>query len=187
MEWYVVHTLTGKENKVKTAIEKSVEAREMEPLLGRILIPTETEIRSTGGKRREVKRKLYPGYVLVEIEMSNAMRHLIQETQGVTHFLTTRLGEGPAATGRGEGPRDEPVPLSQAEVDAMLRRVGEEGQKPKAVWMAGEAVRITEGPFAEFSGKITEVNIERETVKVLISIFGRETPVEVDFTQIEKI
>jgi transcriptional antiterminator NusG len=185
MEWYVVHTLTGKENKVKTAIEKGVEARELEPWLGRILIPTETEIRSTGGKRREVKRKLYPGYVLVEMEMSHAMRHLIQETQGVTHFLTTRLGEGPAAGS--EGPRDEPVPLSQEEVEAMLRRVGEEGQKPKAVWTAGEAVRITEGPFAEFSGKITEVNIERETVKVLISIFGRETPVEVDFTQIEKI
>ncbi len=186
MEWYVVHTLTGKENKVKTAIEKGVEAHELEHLLGRILIPTETEIRSTGGKRREVKRKLYPGYVLVEMELSNAMRHLIQETQGVTHFLTTRLGDGPAAAG-GEGPRDEPVPLSQAEVAAMLHRVGEEGQKPKAVWATGEAVRISEGPFAEFSGKITEVNIERETVKVLISIFGRETPVEVDFTQIEKI
>ncbi|HEY3396740.1 MAG TPA: transcription termination/antitermination protein NusG [Armatimonadota bacterium] len=185
MEWFVVHTLTGKENKVKTAIEKSVEARELHHLLGRILIPTETEIRSTGGKRREIKRKLYPGYVLVEMEMGNDMRHLIQETAGVTHFLTTRHEE--SLDGTKDGPREAPVPLSPAEIDAMLRRVGEEGQKPKAVWTAGDAVRITEGPFAEFSGKITEVNIERETVKVLISIFGRETPVEVDFTQIEKI
>lgn len=185
MDWYVVHTLTGKENKVKTAIEKSARARELDAYLGRILIPTETEIRASGGKRREVRRKLYPGYVLVEMEMTNDMRHLIQETAGVTHFLTTRMGEGPQS-GQ-EGPRDEPVPLSPQEVEAMLRRVGEEGQKPKAVWSPGDTVRITEGPFAEFSGKITEVNIERETVKVLISIFGRETPVEVDFTQIEKI
>lgn len=183
MEWYVVHTLTGKENKVKTAVEKAAEARELDHLLGRILIPTETEIRSTGGKRREVRRKLYPGYVLMEMELTNEMRHLIQQTAGVTHFLTTRFGEG----GGDEASRDQPVPLSEDEVQAMLHRVGEEGQKPKAVWSPGEAVRITEGPFAEFSGKITEVNIERETVKVLISIFGRETPVEVDFTQIEKI
>jgi len=185
MEWYVVHTLTGKENKVKTAIERSAEARQLDHLLGRILIPTETEIRSTGGKRREIRRKLYPGYVLVEMEMTTDMRHLVQEAAGVTHFLTTRFTEEPES---GEDvPRDAPVPLSSEEVDSMLRRVGEEGQKPKAVWSPGDAVRITEGPFGEFSGKITEVNIERETVKVLISIFGRETPVEVDFTQIEKI
>jgi transcriptional antiterminator NusG len=183
MEWYVVHTLTGKENQVKTAIERSAQAKEVDHLLGRILIPTETEIRSAGGKRREVKRKLYPGYVLVELDLTNEMRHLIQQTAGVTHFLTTRFeGEGEE-----EGLRDAPVPLSSEEVDSMLRRVGEEGQKPKAAWLTGEAVRITEGPFAEFSGKITEVNIERETIKVLISIFGRETPVEVDFTQVEKI
>jgi transcriptional antiterminator NusG len=182
MEWYVVHTLTGKENKVKSAVEKAAQARDVERLLGRILIPTETEIRSGAGKRREVKRKLYPGYVLVEMELTNEMRHLIQQTAGVTHFLTTRDDEAGE-----DGVRDAPVPLSTEEVEAMLRRVGEEGQKPKAVWTTGESVRITEGPFAEFSGKITEVNIERETVKVLISIFGRETPVEVDFTQIEKI
>lgn len=185
MEWYVLHTLTGKENRVKTAIAKKVEAGEMDHLLGRILIPTETEIRSTGGKRREVKRKLYPGYVLVEMEMTNEMRHLIQQTAGVTHFLTTRFGEGSESSE--DTPRDAPVPLSPEEVDSMLQRVGEESQKPKAVWSSGDSVRITEGPFAEFSGKITEVNVERETVKVLISIFGRETPIEVDFTQIEKI
>ena len=183
MEWYVVHTLTGKENQVKRTIERSVQKREVDHLLGRILIPTETEIRSAGGKRREIKRKLYPGYVVVEVDLTDEMRHLIQQTDGVTKFLTTRYeGEGEE-----KGPRDAPIPLSPEEIERMLVRAGEEGQKPKAVWSAGDAVRISEGPFGEFSGKITEVNIERETVKVLISIFGRETPVEVDFTQIEKI
>ena len=171
-EWYVVHTLTGKENRVKASIEKMAEAKHLTPLLGRILVPTETEIRSAAGKRREVKRKLYPGYVLVQMDMSDEMRHLIQQTAGVTHFVSSS---------------SVPVPLKDEEVNEILHTVGEESQKPKAVWMVNQSVRVTEGPFAEFSGKITEVNTERETVKVLISIFGRETPVEVDFTQIEKL
>ncbi len=172
MQYYVVHTLTGKENKVKSAIEKMVEAQDLIPYLGRILVPTETEIRSSSGKRREVKRKVYPGYVLVQMHLTEEMRHLIQQTAGVTHFV---------------GSADTPVPLKESEVDALLRTVGEEAQKPKTTWSVGQAVRVTEGPFNEFGGKIVEVNAERETVKVLISIFGRETPVEVDFTQIEKL
>lgn len=171
-EWYVVHTLTGKENKVKASIEKMAEARHLTPLLGRILVPTETEIRSAAGKRREIKKKLYPGYVLVQMDMSDEMRHLIQQTAGVTHFVSSS---------------SVPVPLKESEVNEILHTVGEEAQKPKTVWTINQSVRVTEGPFAEFSGKITEVNAERETVKVLISIFGRETPVEVDFTQIEKL
>ena len=171
-QWYVVHTLTGKENKVKASIEKMAEAKHLTPLLGRILVPTETEIRSSAGKRREVKRKLYPGYVLVQMDLSDEIRHLIQQTAGVTHFV---------------GSSDNPVPLKDDEVAGILRTVGEESQKPKTVWTVGQSVRVTEGPFAEFSGKITEVNAERETLKVLISIFGRETPVELDFTQVEKL
>jgi len=171
-EWYVVHTLTGKENKVKASIEKMAEARHLTPLLGRILVPTETEIRSAAGKRREIKKKLYPGYVLVQMDMSDEMRHLIQQTAGVTHFVSSS---------------SVPVPLKMSEVNEILHTVGEEAQRPKTVWMINQSVRVTEGPFAELSGKITEVNAERETVKVLISIFGRETPVEVDFTQIEKL
>lgn len=172
MQWYVVHTLTGKENKVKAAIEKMVEAEDYVHLLGRILVPTETEIRSAAGKRREIKKKVYPGYVLVQMHMTDEMRHLIQRTAGVTHFV---------------GSADRPVPLKESEVAALLKTVGEEAQKPKTIWTMGQAVRVTEGPFNEFSGKIVDVNAERETVKVLISIFGRETPVELDFTQIEKL
>lgn len=172
MQWYVVHTLSGKEKKVKTAVEKMVKSRDLDHLLGRILVPTETEIRSSSGKRREVERKLYPGYVLVEMHLSDELRHLIQQTSGVTHFV---------------GSAEAPVPLKPAEAEEILKTVGEEAQKPKAIWSEGQAVRITEGPFNEFTGEIDEVNAERETVKVLVSIFGRETPVELDFTQIEKL
>ena len=172
MQWYVVHTLTGKENGVKAAIEKTIAANDWDHLLGRILVPTETEIRSSGGQRREVQRKLYPGYIIIQAELTNDMRHLIQRTPGVTHFV---------------GSSDSPVPLTEDEVADIMVTVGEESRKPKAIWEMSQAVRVTQGPFAEFSGKITEVNIEHETVKVLITIFGRETPVELDFTQIEKL
>ena len=172
MQWYVVHTLTGKENKIKTVIEKSAEAQGLEHLLGRILIPTETEIGSAGGKRRERKRKLYPGYVLMEMDLTSELWHLIQRTGGVTHFV---------------GSSDSPVPLSKEEVADIMRIIGEEGQRPKVLWSPDDVVRVTDGPFAEFTGKISEIDVEHETVKILISIFGRETPVELDFTQIEKL
>ncbi len=171
-QWYVVHTLTGKENKVKASIEKMAEAKDLSHLLGRILVPTETEIRSAGGQRREVKRKLYPGYVLIEVDASDEMRQLITQTNGVTHFV---------------GSSDQPVPLRPEEVRQLLEVVGEESRRPKAVWAIDQSVRVTEGPFGEFTGRIVEVNPERETRKVLISIFGREPPGELDFTQIEKL
>jgi len=171
-QWFVVHTLTGKENKVKTSIEKMAEARDIGHHLGRILVPTETEVRASGGQRREIKRKLYPGYVIIEAVPSDEMRQLILQTNGVTHFV---------------GSSDDPVPLTDDEVSKILATVGEESQKPKSAWGVDQTVRVTEGPFGEFTGRITEVNAERETVKVLISIFGRETPVELDFTQIEKL
>ena len=171
-QWYVVHTLTGKENKVKTNIEKMSEAKEISHHLGRILVPTETEVRSSGGQRREIKRKLYPGYVLIEMNASDEMRLLILQTNGVTHFV---------------GSSDDPVPLGQDEVDMVLATVGEESQRAKSIWEVDQSVRVTDGPFSEFTGKITEVNADRETVKLLISIFGRETPVELEFVQIEKL
>ena len=170
--WYVIHTLTGKENKVAEAIQRQAEARNIGHLVRRILIPTETEVRTSGGRRREIKRKLFPGYVFVEMDLTDELRNLIQRISGVTHFL----GAGTA-----------PVPLKPEEVERILRTVDEEAGKPKAVWEPGQAVRIVAGPFAEFSGKIIEVNPERETVKVQVTIFGRETPVEVEFTEIERL
>jgi transcriptional antiterminator NusG len=175
MRWYVIHTLTGKEAKVAEAITRQAAARNIDHLIRRVLIPTETEIRSSGGRRREVRRKLFPGYVFAQMDLTEEMRNLIQHISGVTHFL------GSSSHGAG------PVPLRDEEVERILRTIGEEAAKPKAAWEVGQAVRITEGPFSEFSGKIVEVNPERETVKVQVAIFGRETPVEVEFTQIERL
>ncbi|MGD9518990.1 MAG: transcription termination/antitermination protein NusG [Armatimonadota bacterium] len=176
MRWYVIHTLTGKEGKVAEAIMRQAAARNIGHLIRRVLIPTETEIRSSGGRRREVRRKLFPGYVFIEMDMTEEMRNLIQRISGVTHFLGTGT-QGTAG----------PVPLREEEVERIKRTIGEEAAKPKAVWEPGQAVRISDGPFAEFSGKIVDVNPERETVKVQVAIFGRETPVEVEFTHIERL
>ncbi len=170
--WFAVHTLTGQEHKVKAGIEKMAESRDLRGLVDRVLVPTEEENRTTRGKRRVVKKKLFPGYVLVHMSLTDETRHLVRRTAGVTNFV---------------GSSAKPVPLRDDEVRHILAQLGEEAGKPRVLWSVGEAVRVTAGPFAEFSGKITEVSPEREKVKVSISIFGRETPVELEFTQIEKL
>ena len=170
--WYVVHTLTGQENKVKASLEKMVESKDLAHLVGRVLVPVEEESRVTRGKRRTVKRKLFPGYVLVEMALTDETRHLVRRTAGVTNFV---------------GSSAKPVSLRDDEVSHILKTLGEEAAKPKVLWQVGEGVRVASGPFTEFSGKIVDVNGDREKLKVLISIFGRETPVELDFTQVEKL
>ncbi|MGQ9730963.1 MAG: transcription termination/antitermination protein NusG [Candidatus Zipacnadales bacterium] len=171
--WYAVHTLTGQEYKVKASIEKMAESRDLTHLVDRVLVPTEEETRSSRGKRRVVKKKLFPGYVLVHMALNDETRHLVRRTAGVTNFV---------------GSSAKPVPLTDSEVQHLLSQlVGEEASKPKIMWSVGDGVRVTSGPFTEFTGKIIEVIPEREKVKVSISIFGRETPVELEFTQIEKL
>jgi transcription termination/antitermination protein NusG len=170
--WFAVHTLTGQEHKVKASIEKMAESRDMRALLDRVLVPTEEENRSARGKRRVIKKKLFPGYVLVHMALTDETRHLVRQTAGVTNFV---------------GSSAKPVPLRDEEVRHILEQLGEEAGKPRVLWSIGDGVRVTSGPFTEFSGKITEVSPEREKVKVSISIFGRETPVELEFTQIEKL
>jgi transcriptional antiterminator NusG len=171
-QWYVVHTLTGQENKVKTSIEKLAESAHLKDYFGRILVPTEEEIKTTAGKRRVLKKKLFPGYVLVEMALNDQTRHLVRRTAGVTSFVSSGA---------------KPVPLRADEVQNVLRTVGEEAATPKAAFEVGEAVLVNDGPFAEMSGKITEVDANREKLIVEISIFGRETPVELEFTQVDKI
>ncbi len=171
-QWYVVHTLTGHENKVKASIEKMAESSDLRHLIGRILVPTEEEHRSSGGKRRVVKKKLFPGYVLIQMALTDDTRHLVRRTAGVTNFV---------------GSSAKPVPLRADEVENILKTLGEEAARPKAIWAPNDAVRVISGPFAEFSGKVTEVNPGAEKLTVEISIFGRETPVELDFTQVEKL
>jgi len=171
--WFAVHTLTGQEYKVKASIEKMAESRDMLHMVDKVLVPIEEENRTARGKRRVVKKKLFPGYVLVHMALNDDTRHLVRRTAGVTNFV---------------GSSAKPVPLSDEEVQHLLSQlVGEEAGKPKVLWSVGDGVRVTAGPFTEFTGKITEVSPEREKVKVSISIFGRETPVELEFTQIEKL
>jgi transcriptional antiterminator NusG len=170
--WFAVHTLTGQEQKVKASIEKMAETQDLRPLVDRVLVPTEEESRTTRGKRRVIRKKLFPGYVLVHMALTDETRHLVRRTAGVTNFV---------------GSSAKPVPLRDDEVRHILEQLGEEAGKPKVLWNVGDGVRVTGGPFTEFTGKITEVTAEREKVKVSISIFGRETPVELEFAQIEKL
>jgi len=172
--WYVVHTQTGLEDKVKTALENKIVASALQELMGRIIVPTEqvSEVRS--GKKKISERKFFPGYVLVEMELNEDTYFLIKSTPGVTGFI-------------GLGKR--PVPLPQAEVDTILKRTQDTQVKPspKTVFEKGEQVRVTDGPFVNFNGTIDEIHPEKGKIKVSVSIFGRSTPVELEYWQVEKV
>jgi len=172
--WYVVHTQTGLEDKVKISLEKKINSGGLQEVISKVIIPTEqvSEVRS--GKKRISQRKFFPGYLMVEMELNEATYFLIKSTPGVTGFIG--LGK-------------KPMPLPQAEVDSILKRTQETQVKPspKVVFDKGEAVRITEGPFVNFNGTIDEVHPEKGKVKVSVSIFGRATPVELEYWQVEKV
>jgi len=173
MNWYVVHTYSGYERKVKQSLEERVRTLEIETEVRKVLIPTEDVVEMKGGKKVVTSKKFFPGYLLVNMRMSEELWHLVKNTPRVTGFV----GEG----------RD-PLPLSQAEIDSILNRMEEsvEAPKPKFRFAVGESVRIMDGPFANFAGKVEEVDNRRSTLKVMVSIFGRATPVELDFFQVEK-
>ena len=172
--WYVVHTQTGSEDKVKKSLEHKIVSEGMQEAIFKVLIPTEqvSEVRS--GKKRISQRKFFPGYLLVEMELSEATYFLIKSTPGVTGFI---------GLGR------KPMPLPQAEVDNILKRTQDTQAKPspKIVFEKGEQVRVTEGPFVNFNGTIDEIHPERGKLKVSVSIFGRATPVELEYWQVEKV
>lgn len=170
--WYAVHTYSGHENKVKTTIERRAESMNLKDKIFRILIPTEQELRTRGGKKREIQRKVFPGYVLIEMILDDTTWYLVKSTTGVTGFVSSG---------------NKPVPLLEKEVANILAAAEGPRQKPKVLWETGQVVRVTTGPFADFTGTIQDVNIPKEKLRVLISIFGRDTPVELDFTQIERI
>ncbi len=169
--WYAVHTYSGHENKVKTTIERRAESMGLKDKIFRIIVPTEQEIRTRDGKKREIQRKVFPGYVLVEMILDDDTWYLVKSTAGVTGFVTSG---------------NKPVPLQDSEVQEILQRLESPDRKPKVPWQKDDIVRVNSGPFADFVGKIEEVNPQKETVKVLISIFGRDTPVELEFTQVER-
>ena len=170
--WYAVHTYAGHENKVKTTIERRAESMNLKDKVFRILIPTEQELRTRAGKKREIQRKIFPGYILIEMVLDDSTWYLVKSTTGVTGFVSSG---------------NKPVPLQEKEIANILAAVEGPRQKPKVMWEVNQVIRVTMGPFADFTGTIQEMNVQKEKVKVLISIFGRDTPVELDFSQIEKI
>lgn len=172
--WYVIQTYSGYEDKVKRDLKHRVDNAGLTDEIQEIVVPTVEEIEIRNGKRHTVHRKVFPGYVLVNMQMSDDTWHVVRETPGVTNFVSS-------------GVANKPLPLDDREVDRILTRMGEEPPKVKMALNVGEAVRITDGPFAEFEGTVDDVNEEKGKVKVLISIFGRATPVELDFLQVEKL
>ena len=174
MKWYIIHSYSGFERKVKESLESRVQAFGLQEKIGRVLIPTEpvTEIR--GGKKYTTERMFYPGYVLVEMDMDDHVWHVVKSTPRVTGFV---------------GTGQQPTPLSEEEVNHIVYRVSEGKDKPKlkVKFEKGETVRVTEGPFASFQGVVDDVNDDRETLKVMVTIFGRSTPVELEFGQVEKV
>ncbi len=175
MKWYIIHTYSGFERKVKESIESRVRAYpELEHKIGKVLIPTESVTEVRGGKKYTSERMFYPGYVLVEMDMDDNVWHVVKGTPRVTGFV---------------GTGQQPTPLSDDEVNQIVYRVADSKEKPKlkVKFEKNEKVRITEGPFASFTGDIDEVNEDRETLKVMVTIFGRSTPVELGFAQVEKV
>lgn len=171
-KWYVVHTYSGYENKVKANLEKRVASMNMRDKIFRVLIPMEDEIEIKGGKRCVSKRKIFPGYVLVEMILTDNSWYVVRNTPGVTGFV---------------GSGNKPIPLHSSEVWAIMRRMGLEEARPRIDLDLGESVRVITGPFENFIGTVEEIYPEKSKLKVLVSMFGRETPVELDFTQVEKL
>ena len=173
--WYVVHAYSGMEKSVARALQERLERAGPQAHFGRILVPTEEVVEIKGGKRAITERRLYSGYVLVEMEMADAAWHLVKTTPKVTGFLG--------------GTANRPSPLSQREVDEILQRMqeGYEKPRPKVLFEVGEMVRIKEPPFTDFNGNVEEVNYEKNRLRVSVTIFGRSTPVELEFSQVEKV
>ena len=171
--WFVINTYSGYEDKVKRDLQHRVDQMGMADKIDQIIVPTTEEIEIRNGQRYTVHRKVYPGYVLVFMDMDDDTWYVVRHTPGVTSFVSAE--------------NNKPIPLDEAEVDRILNRMKAEPPKVKMSLRIGEAVRITDGPFADFDGTVDGVNEEKGKVRVLISIFGRATPVDLDFLQVEKI
>lgn len=170
--WYVVHCYSGYENKVRHAIEQRIETMGMTDKIFDVIVPTEEEIEVKDGKRRTVERRVFPGYILVEMKMDEDSWYVVRNTPGVTGFV---------------GMGNEPTPLRQDEVKQIMDRMSEEVVKVKVNFKVGQKVRIVDGPFNDFIGTVSDIDADKAKVRVMVSFFGRETPVEVDFLEVEKV
>ena len=173
--WFVVHTYSGYENKVKANLERRIHSMNMQDKIFRVLVPMEDEVEFKDGKRKITPKKVFPGYVLVEMNMDDQSWYVVRNTQGVTGFVGS------------PGPGEKPVPLQEKEVKTILKQMGIEAPKLKIDFAKGDRVKVTSGPFFDFTGVVDEITPEKEKLRALISIFGRETPVELEFFQVEKV
>jgi len=174
LRWYVVHAYSGFEAKVKQSLLEHIKLNGMESSFGEILIPTEEVVEMRDGNKRRSERKFFPGYVLVQMDMTDESWHLVKDVPKVMGFIG--------------GTKDKPAPITEKEAQSILNSVqeGTEKPKPKVLYEAGEVVRVTDGPFNDFTGVVEEVDYDKSRLKVAVSIFGRSTPVELDFGQVEK-
>jgi transcriptional antiterminator NusG len=174
LKWYIVHVYSGFENKVKTALEERIASSPHHEKFGEVLVPTEEIVELVKGKRKTSSRKFYPGYILVQMELDDGTWHVVNDTAKVTGFL---------------GGRNKPAPISDEEADRILNRMeaGKLKPQPKYFFEFGDEIRVIDGPFTNFNGTVEEVNHEKGKIKVLVSIFGRSTPVELDFVQVQKL
>jgi len=173
-KWYVVHAYSGYEARVKSALEHRIQLENMQEKFGEILVPTEQVVEMRSGKKRKSERKFYPGYVLVQMVMDEASWHLVRNTPRVLGFIG--------------GSSDQPAAISNKEAEEILQRIqdGEDKPRPKVLFEPGEVIRVIDGPFSDFNGVVEEVNYEKNRLRVAVMIFGRSTPVDLEFTQIEK-
>jgi transcriptional antiterminator NusG len=172
--WYVVHAYSGFEKKVAASLKERIERAGMQDVFGDVLVPTEEVIEMRAGQKRKSERKFFPGYVLVQMELNDDSWHLVKETPRVMGFIG--------------GKADKPAPITDAEAELILRRVevGSEKPRPKTIFEPGEMIRVVDGPFNDFNGVVEEVNYDKNRLRVAVLIFGRSTPVELDFSQVEK-
>ncbi|KZY73295.1 transcription termination/antitermination protein NusG [Oleiphilus sp. HI0071] len=172
--WYVVHAYSGYEKHVMRSLQEQIALKSLEDKFGEILVPTEEVVEMRDGKKRKSERKFYPGYVLVQMDMDDESWHLVKSTPRVMGFIG--------------GTAERPVPISDREAQAILQKIetGAETPRPKTLFEAGEVVRVVDGPFADFNGVVEEVDYEKSRVKVAVLIFGRSTPVDLEFSQVEK-
>ena len=175
--WYIVHTYSGQEDRVRNNLEQRIETMDVKDKIYRVVVPTEEEVEIRDGQRRTVQKKMYAGYLIVNMEMDDESWYVVRNTPGVTGFISA---EDEAEK------RPKPIPLEQAEVDRIMRRMESDTPRVRIGFDRGDPVRIKDGPFADFMGTVDDVNEERGKMQVLVSFFGRETPVELDFLQVEK-
>jgi len=176
-QWFVIHTYSGYEDRVKTNLEHRIESMDVKDKIFQVVVPTEDEMEIKDGQRRTVARKIFPGYIMVEMVMDDESWHVVRNTPGVTGIVSTQDDKG----------KIEPVPLDEGEVKSILKQMEAETPRVRVGFSRGQSIRIIDGPFIDFIGVVDDINEEKGKVKVMVSFFGRETPVELDFLQVERL